>query len=125
MRRLMLLVLAVIGLGVLRVTAEDAAPPVDPSLPAYVPRQQVSGELVLWGDDAFEKQMSVWAPAFRAKQPNLKVRWFLKGTSTAIGALYTGTAQIGLYGREIRPLEITAWKRIFPYEPLGFSIATG
>lgn len=109
----------------MRVAAEDASPPIDPSVPAYTPHRQVSGELVLWGDDAFEKQMAVWAPAFRAKQPNLQVRWFLKGTSTAIGALYTGTAQIGLYGREIRPLEITAWKRIFPYEPLGFSIATG
>lgn len=125
MRQLIPLVLALACLSLMRVAAEDASPPIDPSVPAYTPHRQVSGELVLWGDDAFEKQMAVWAPAFRAKQPNLQVRWFLKGTSTAIGALYTGTAQIGLYGREIRPLEITAWKRIFPYEPLGFSIATG
>lgn len=99
--------------------------PRDDALPEYRPVQQVSGELVLWGDDAFIPQMRVWERQLKELQPNLKLRWFLKGTSTAIGALYTGTAQIGLYGREIRPLEITAWKRIFRYEPLGFSIATG
>lgn len=98
---------------------------VDPAIPAYAPVQTVSGKLVCWGDDAFEDQMKVWAKAFKAIHPDIDMSWFLKGTSTAVGALYTGTAQLGVFGREIRPLEIVSWKRIFPYQPLGFSVATG
>jgi phosphate transport system substrate-binding protein len=50
---------------------------------------------------------------------------FLAGTSTAVGALYTRTADIGLFGREIRKLKVTAWKRIFSHQSLGFAVATG
>ena len=98
---------------------------VDPTLPSYSAAQPVSGEIVCWGDDAFEDLMQSWAKEFSALHPGTTFKMFLKGTSTAVGALYTGTAQIGCFGREIRPLEIVSWRRIFKYDPLGFSVATG
>jgi phosphate transport system substrate-binding protein len=49
----------------------------------------------------------------------------LRGTSTAVGALYTHVVDIGLFGREIPKLERTSWKRIFDHKPEGFAIATG
>ena len=94
-------------------------------LPAYQPSRQVTGQLIVWGDDALADLMTIWAGEFQRLQPGVSFHVFLRGTSTAVGALYTGTAQIGLFGREIRPLEIVSWKRIFSYPPLGFTIATG
>lgn len=91
----------------------------------YVPTAHVEGNLRAWGDPAFEELFEAWARAFCAYHPEVKPSHFLRGTSTAVGALYTNTAEIGLFGREIRKLEVTSWKRIFSHEPLGFAIATG
>jgi phosphate transport system substrate-binding protein len=106
-------------------TANAKTSAVDPSIPAYAPAGPASGEIVCWGDDAFADLMQSWAKEFTALHPAVSFHLFLKGTSTAVGALYTGTAQIGCFGREIRPLEIVSWRRIFSYDPLGFSVATG
>ncbi len=117
--------------GWLSVAALLAGPPLRAgsqpadTLPAYRAAGMVSGRIVVWGDDAFQPLMERWARDFQARQPGVSFRLFLKGSSTAIGALYTGTAQIGCYGREIRPLEIVSWRRIFDYDPLGFPVATG
>lgn len=97
----------------------------DAALPPYVPEAQVSGELVAWGDNPGDRLFEMWSQAFAKHHPDIRARHFMKGTSTAVGALYTGTANIGVFGREIRRLEITSWKRMFAYEPLGFAVATG
>ena len=98
----------------------DASP-----MPAYEPRTEVSGPLTAWGDPAFEELWKGWTAAFNEFHPKVKFDHFLAGTSTAVGALYTKTADIGLFGREIRRLEKTSWKRVFSHQPLGFAIATG
>ena len=108
------------------VCAGAPADPVDARLPDYVPASVVSGELVAWGDGWIEDLWKLWGKAFAARHPGVSFRSFLKGTSTAVGALYTSTANIGLFGREIRPLEVVSWHRIFPgYDPLGFAVAGG
>jgi phosphate transport system substrate-binding protein len=91
----------------------------------YAPEESLSGPLRVWGDPAFEKLFDGWAEAFVQFHPDVEPSRFLKGTSTAVGALYTDTADIGLFGREIRKLERTSWKRIFDHQPEGFAIATG
>jgi phosphate transport system substrate-binding protein len=80
---------------------------------------------VAWGDPAFEALWRNWTTVFSEYHPRATFDRFLVGTSTAVGALYTKTADIGLFGREIRRLEKTSWKRVFSHEPLGFAIATG
>ena len=102
-----------------------AAPIVAEALPPYQPGPAGTGRLVCWGDDGFKPLMKRWTTEYAALHPGISFHLFLKGTSTAVGALYTGTAQIGCFGREIRPLEIVSWHRIFPYDPLGFAVATG
>lgn len=94
-------------------------------LPSYDPIQTVTGTLRAWGDDAFVRLWIGWTEAFGARHPQAEFSHYLRGTSTAVGALYTGTADIGLFGREIRKLERTSWKRIFSHQPLGFTVATG
>jgi len=100
-------------------------PPVDPAIPPYAPSQTISGKIVIWGDDAFAQQLPSWSNGFKKWHPGAEFSWFMKGSSTSIGALYTGVAQIGFLGREIRPLEIVSWSRIFPYKPLVLPVATG
>jgi phosphate transport system substrate-binding protein len=94
-------------------------------LPEYQPVQQVNGVLRAWGDPAFEPLWLRWTETFGRLHPGTTFNHFLRGTSTAVGALYTGTADIGLFGREIRRLERTSWKRVFDHQPIGFTIATG
>lgn len=64
----------VVGLAALaRLAGASAAPlvPVDPSLPDYVPHQQVSGSVVGYsGMDTVEKMMAAWNEAFRRYQPH-------------------------------------------------------
>lgn len=103
----------------------QTAPKPSAELPAYKPETSVSGTLVAWGDPAFDALWRGWTKAFGEFHPKMKFDHFLAGTSTAVGALYTKTADIGLFGREIRKLEKTSWKRIFSHQPLGFAIATG
>lgn len=106
-------------------TSTAQAATIDTDLPPYQPESSVSGTLVAWGDPAFESLWLGWARAFGQYHPGLRFDHFLAGTSTAVGALYTKTADIGLFGREIRKLERTSWKRVFSHQPLGFAIATG
>ncbi|GAP60698.1 phosphate-binding protein PstS [Arthrobacter sp. Hiyo1] len=95
------------------------------ALPEYEPRGELSGRLVAWGDPAFQELWDGWIRRFGEFHPGLEPDSFLRGTSTAVGGLYTGVADIGLFGREIRKLERTSWKRIFDHQPEGFAIATG
>ncbi|WP_415853733.1 PstS family phosphate ABC transporter substrate-binding protein [Sinomonas sp. G460-2] len=95
------------------------------ALPEYEPRGKLSGMLVAWGDPALQRLWDGWVDRFREFHPGLESDSFLRGTSTAVGGLYTGVANIGLFGREIRKLERTSWKRIFDHQPEGFVIATG
>ncbi|HKU11604.1 MAG TPA: substrate-binding domain-containing protein [Sinomonas sp.] len=95
------------------------------ALPEYEPDGELSGKLVAWGDPAFQELWDGWVDRFREFHPGLESDSFLRGTSTAVGGLYTGVADIGLFGREIRKLERTSWKRIFDHQPEGFAIATG
>jgi len=95
------------------------------ALPAYKPEEELTGKLVAWGDPAFQELWDGWTDRFKGFHPKLQSGSFLRGTSTAVGGLYTGVADIGLFGREIRKLERTSWKRIFDHQPEGFAIATG
>ena len=95
------------------------------ALPDYEPHRELNGKLVAWGDPAFQELWDGWVERFREFHPGLEFDSFLRGTSTAVGGLYTGVADIGLFGREIRKLERTSWKRIFDHQPEGFAIATG
>lgn len=104
----------------------DLPPPYSP------PPEQVSGRIVIWGHgalggrfDFIEAVVKDWERGFLNYHPGVKFENRLTGTASAIGALYTGTGDLALMGREIWPFEITAFKEVRGYEPTGIDVVTG
>jgi phosphate transport system substrate-binding protein len=100
--------------------------------PAYVPQQQVTGRIVIWGHgslgnttDFVEGLTRSWEAGFGKLQPGVTFENRLYGTASAIGALYTRTGDLALMGREIWPHEITAFEEVFHYPPTGIDVLTG
>lgn len=103
-----------------------SADPVDPAIPAYRPGPTVVGDLRAWGYVSFRETMEAWAKRFQQHYPGIRFSTSLfPGTSPANAAILTGVAELGLFGREIRPLEIVSFTRVYPYEQMGFRVAGG
>src|SRR5260370_2409325 len=99
-------------------------------LPYYQPQQQVSGTIRLWGHgapvlDFMGMLVKSWEDGFAKYQPGVKFEYDMYGTASAIGALYTGKADIAILGQEIYPFETVAFQQVRHYPPLGIEIATG
>jgi len=101
-------------------------------LPPYEATEQLSGTLSIWGHGALGKRLSfveglvgAWEEGFRRYQPGIQFDNRLYGTASAIGALYTGTGDLALMGREIWPPEIAAFEEVFGYPPTGLVVMTG
>lgn len=107
-------------IGATRAAAQDPT-----SLPAYQPHGKPAGTLRVWGNDNQAKLFELWQAGFHKYQPAVKFDVNLKSTATGIGALYCGVADLSLLGREIWPSETLGFQKVFRYEPLGFSVATG
>src|ERR1700682_2046321 len=85
-------------------------------LPSYKPGPLVSGKLIAWGNP---EQKVVWTrgkEGFGKFHPKVQFEDNLKSSATISGALFTGTANIGVAGREIMPVEALAFRNIFNYE---------
>jgi phosphate transport system substrate-binding protein len=96
----------------------------------YQPAQTVTGTLRLWGHgspdtDFMGKLVRSWEEGFRSYHPGIKFDNRMYGTASAMGALYTGEADLAILGREIWPNEVSAFERVFHYDPLGVDITTG
>jgi phosphate transport system substrate-binding protein len=95
------------------------------ALPRYEPEQVVSGTLRSWGNENMVTLMKYWQEGFRKHHPEVRFEDNLKSSATAIGALYSGVADLGLMGREIWPMEVLGFKQILGHEPLGITVAGG
>src|SRR5690349_10911908 len=76
------------------------------SLPHYHPQQKVSGTIRIWGHgspkhDFMGRLMESWEEGFRKFQPAVQIDNRMYGTASAIGALYTGVADMTILGEEI------------------------
>jgi phosphate transport system substrate-binding protein len=118
--------------------AAPAAPvAVDPAvlrfvadLPLYAPAQQANGTIRLWGHgsprhDFMGQLVQAWMRGFNRTQPDVQLDDELYGTASAIGALYTGAADIAILGEEINPAAARAFERERGYSPTRILIATG
>jgi phosphate transport system substrate-binding protein len=88
------------------------------------------GPIRIWGHgalghDYIESLVVKWEAGFRKTHPEVQFDNELHGTASAIGALYTGTGEIAIMGREIWPVEVEAFSDIHGYPPLGIDIVTG
>jgi phosphate transport system substrate-binding protein len=100
------------------------------SLPHYQPDQTVAGTIRIWGHgspthDFMGKLMKAWEDGFRQHQPGVHIENRMYGTASAIGALYTGAADMTILGEEIHAPAAAAFERVMHYPPLGIEIATG
>ncbi len=101
--------------------------------PAYVPQvEHVTGNISIWGHgalggrfDFIEAVVKKWEAGFHRSQPGVTFDNRLYGTASAMGALYTGTGDLALLGREVWPFEITAFKEVKGYAPTGIDVVTG
>jgi phosphate transport system substrate-binding protein len=119
---------------VLGLTAFGAAPRADQLdlPPPYAPQSQVAGNIRIWGHGAFGKKQDfietltlAWEAGFKKHHPDVTFETNLHGTASAIGALYTGTGDLALMGREIWPTEVEAYKEVFHRPPSGVDVVTG
>ena len=96
-----------------------------------VAQQPVSqGPIRIWGHgalghDYIESLVVKWEAGFRKTHPEVQFDNELHGTASAIGALYTGTGEIAIMGREIWPVEVEAFSDVHGYPPLKIDIVTG
>ena len=100
------------------------------SLPHYKPQQIVVGTIRIWGHgspkhDFMGRLMNRWQEGFRKYQPGIIVENRMYGTASAIGALYTGAAEMTILGEEIHAPAAAAFERVMHYPPFGIDIATG
>jgi phosphate transport system substrate-binding protein len=93
--------------------------------PDYIPGPPVPGTIRVWGNDFMIKLEGLWEEGFHKSHPEIKFDDNLKSSAQALGALYTGVADLGLLGREPWPTEILGFQKMFNYEPLGIQCATG
>jgi phosphate transport system substrate-binding protein len=100
------------------------------SFPHYVPQQQVSGIIRISGHGsakvAWMRQLiSMWEQGFQQFQPGVRLEYRMFGTSSAIPALWAGTADVALLGEEIDPAAVRTFERVKHYPPLGIDVLTG
>jgi phosphate transport system substrate-binding protein len=117
------LALAIVSIAWLAPRAGAEPVQVDPAIPAYQTTSGVAGNLNSIGSDTLNNLMTLWAEAFRAKYPNVRIQIEGKGSSTAPPALIDGTAQVGPMSREMKPTEIDAFEKKFGYPPTAYRVA--
>ncbi len=94
-------------------------------LAVYEPIVQVSGVIRVWGSTEMAGVLRRWEQGFNSHQPQIRFDDHLYGTASSIAGLYTGVADISLLGRDIWPIERTAFESVFHYESTGIQVATG
>jgi phosphate transport system substrate-binding protein len=66
-----------------------------------------------------------WTRDFQRYHPEFQLENRLYGTASAIGALYSGRADLALLGEEISPAAALSFEREKGYAPTGIQICTG
>lgn len=94
------------------------------SLPAYVPRRQVSGTIRVWGSPADGPLIRALAAGFGRFQPRARFLVTLHGPESTFAAVYMDVADLAFMAREIRvPLETMAFEWVHHYPPFMVQIA--
>ena len=98
--------------------------------PPYAPGQQVSGVIRVAGHGSarlpwMKQLLSAWERDFQRFQPGVRLEYRMYGTSSAIPALFNGTADISILGEEIDPGAVRTFERVKGYPPFGVKLFTG
>ncbi len=95
-------------------------------LPAYVPKEQVTGTIRLWGSNYITdgKVGAYWEQEFRKFHPGVKFEYNMLTTRAAVPSLVFGVADLGM-GRKVSTQELQLYQRYKNHDPLEIIIATG
>jgi phosphate transport system substrate-binding protein len=69
--------------------------------------------------------LSAWQDGFRRLHPDARFNNELDGNASAIGGLYTGTADLAILDREASFIEVDAYQQGTGYDPFGIPVARG
>lgn len=95
-------------------------------IPAYAPREKITGTLRLWGSNYIVDGNlgDYWEKAFKKYHPEVKFEYRMKTTIAAVPSLVFGVGDVGI-GRKITFAELLMFQRYKNYDPLEITIATG
>jgi phosphate transport system substrate-binding protein len=95
-------------------------------LPHYVPEQQVSGTLRIYGNNYISDSPlgAWWMDGFRKHQPGITFDNYLKSAAIALPGLYFGLADLGL-NHQPSFYDLLGYLRIHGSEPLEITAVTG
>src|SRR5712672_262542 len=81
-------------------------------LPAYTPKEKVSGTIRLWGSNYIVDGNlgEYWEKAFRKFHPDAKLTFDMLTTRAAVPSLVFGVADVGI-GRKIKTEELQLYQR--------------
>jgi phosphate transport system substrate-binding protein len=91
----------------------------------FEPHPVAAGTLRIWGDEAMSSVVLAWEERFYRYHPEVKFETRLMGTDTAMPAVYTGVADIALFGRESNQTEDDGFLHTLQYKPLQLRLMTG
>lgn len=95
------------------------------TIPAYQPQPVAGGPIRSWGHVYLKKVMMSWELGFQKYHPDVTFSDNLVSSAAATGALFTNTADLGILGREIRPLEVAGYNRVMQHKPFPLEVMTG
>ncbi len=95
------------------------------AIPAYVPQSIEPGVIRSWGHVFLKKIMLSWEQTFATYHPGITFSDNLVSSAAATGALFTNTADLGILGREIRPMEVAGYTRVMKHKPFPYEVMTG
>ena len=96
------------------------------ALPAYAPRQKVTGTIRLWGSNYIVdgKVGEYWEKEFQKFHPGVKFDYNMLTTRAHVPSLVFGVSDLGM-GRKIKTEELQLYQRYKNRSPLEITIATG
>ena len=112
--------LAVLALLALPLRAQDPGP-----LPPYQPPPNRTPVVRLWGNRFMSALARHWAEGFHAAQPEWTAEANLLGDGTAMPALYTGFADVALFGRDLITTDVDSFAHVLKYPHVAIEIGTG
>jgi phosphate transport system substrate-binding protein len=96
------------------------------ALPHYVPKQQVTGTLRIWGNNYLKDGYlgAYWQEEFKKFQPGITIEYHLPTEAMAIPALVCGVADLGMNNKAILT-DLLSFEQAFHYPISSVAVLTG
>src|ERR1700730_13741466 len=120
MRRLLSIAIILVTLAATGANAQKLD-----DLPRYEGDNSQFGEIRIWGNETMMNTLRLWELGSHEHQRGLRFVDTLPSGAAAIGALYTGVADLGLMGHHIWPVESEGFYEVYGYDPTEIIVATG